>query len=45
VKPEEVPAIQEKVYDEDWYSFGPHTIEELAQCRRELDEAEKSSAA
>ena len=45
VKPEDVPAMQEKVYDEDWYSFVPPTIEELAECRRELDEAERSGAA
>ena len=43
--PEDVPAILEKVFDEDWYSLVPPTIEELAGCRRELDEAEKSSAA
>ena len=36
VNPEHVAAMQEKVYDEDWYSFVPPTIEELAEWRPEL---------
>ena len=43
VKPEDVPAMQEKVFDEDWYSLLPPSVEELAACRRELDEAENAT--